>query len=557
MAINTIDAAMLKKCFLAGAANLEAKKEIINELNVFPVPDGDTGTNMTMTILSAAKEVSSISSPTFENLSKAISGGSLRGARGNSGVILSQLFRGFTKEIKTVTVIDAEVLARAFQKATETAYKAVMKPKEGTILTVAKGLADKMNELAGENGDLEEILGQVIEHGRYVLSQTPEMLPVLKEAGVVDSGGQGLIEVISGAYDCLLGKEIDLTAALGSGTTAKVEADAVEADIKFGYCTEFIINIEKKFDNGDELNFKAYLESIGDSIVVVADDEIVKVHVHTNDPGLAIQKALTYGSLSKMKIDNMREEHKEKLIKEAEKAEAEKKAAEEAAKKPAEPKKKYSFISVSAGAGLSEIFEGLGVDVVIEGGQTMNPSTEDMLNAIDKVNAENVFILPNNSNIILAANQAQSIVTDKNVYVVPSKTIPQGITALINFDETADAESNFENMSSEMKNVKTGQVTYAVRDTSMDGKEIKQNDIMGIGDKTILSVGKDIESTTIDMLSQLIDDDSELISVYYGEDVTEEQVNSLTAKLEEAYPDLDLEVHSGGQPIYYYIVSVE
>ena len=557
MAINTIDAAMLKKCFLAGAANLEAKKEVINELNVFPVPDGDTGTNMTMTILSAAKEVSAISVPNFENLSKAISGGSLRGARGNSGVILSQLFRGFTKEIKTATVIDAPVLAKAFQKATETAYKAVMKPKEGTILTVAKGLADKMNELACENGDLEEILGEVIEHGRYVLSQTPEMLPVLKEAGVVDSGGQGLIEVVSGAYDCLLGKEIDLTAALGSGTSAKVEADAVQADIKFGYCTEFIINVEKKFDNGDELNFKAYLESIGDSIVVVADDEIVKVHVHTNDPGLAIQKALTYGSLSRMKIDNMREEHKEKLIKEAEKAEAEKKASEEAAKKPAEPKKKYGFISVSAGAGLSEIFEGLGVDVVIEGGQTMNPSTEDMLNAIDKVNAENVFIFPNNSNIILAANQAQSIVTDKNVYVVPSKTIPQGITALINFDESADADANFENMSSEMKNVKTGQVTYAVRDTSMDGKEIKQNDIMGIGDKTILSVGKDIESTTIDMLSQLIDDDSELISVYYGEDVTSEQVDKLTAKLEEAYPDLDLEVHSGGQPIYYYIVSVE
>ena len=545
------------KCFLAGAANLEAKKEIINELNVFPVPDGDTGTNMTMTILSAAKEVSNIASPNFENLSKAISGGSLRGARGNSGVILSQLFRGFTKEIKSVTVIDAPVLARAFQKATETAYKAVMKPKEGTILTVAKGLSDKMNELACENGDLEEILGQVLEHGRYVLSQTPEMLPVLKEAGVVDSGGQGLIEVLSGIYDCLLGKEIDLTAALGTTTTAKVEADTTQADIKYGYCTEFIINIEKKFDNGDELNFKAYLESIGDSIVVVADDEIVKVHVHTNDPGLAIQKALTYGSLSKMKIDNMREEHKEKLIKEAQKAEAEKKAAEEAAKKPAEPKKKYGFISVSAGAGLSEIFEGLGVDVVIEGGQTMNPSTEDMLNAIDKVNAENVFILPNNSNIILAANQAQSIVTDKNVYVVPSKTIPQGITALINFDESADAEANFDNMSSEMKNVKTGQVTYAVRDTSMDGKEIKQNDIMGIGDKTILSVGKDIEETTIDMLSQLIDDDSELISVYYGEDVSSEQVDSLTAKIEETYPDLDLEVHSGGQPIYYYIVSVE
>ena len=534
-----------------------SKKRDNKRINVFPVPDGDTGTNMTMTILSAAKEVSNIASPNFENLSKAISGGSLRGARGNSGVILSQLFRGFTKEIKSVTVIDAPVLARAFQKATETAYKAVMKPKEGTILTVAKGLSDKMNELACENGDLEEILGQVLEHGRYVLSQTPEMLPVLKEAGVVDSGGQGLIEVLSGIYDCLLGKEIDLTAALGTTTTAKVEADTTQADIKYGYCTEFIINIEKKFDNGDELNFKAYLESIGDSIVVVADDEIVKVHVHTNDPGLAIQKALTYGSLSKMKIDNMREEHKEKLIKEAQKAEAEKKAAEEAAKKPAEPKKKYGFISVSAGAGLSEIFEGLGVDVVIEGGQTMNPSTEDMLNAIDKVNAENVFILPNNSNIILAANQAQSIVTDKNVYVVPSKTIPQGITALINFDESADAEANFDNMSSEMKNVKTGQVTYAVRDTSMDGKEIKQNDIMGIGDKTILSVGKDIEETTIDMLSQLIDDDSELISVYYGEDVSSEQVDSLTAKIEETYPDLDLEVHSGGQPIYYYIVSVE
>ena len=548
---------MLKKCFLAGAANLEAKKEVINELNVFPVPDGDTGTNMTMTILSAAKEVSSISAPTFENLSKAISGGSLRGARGNSGVILSQLFRGFTKEIKTVTVIDAEVLAKAFQKATETAYKAVMKPKEGTILTVAKGLADKMNELACENGDLEEILGEVIEHGRYVLSQTPEMLPVLKEAGVVDSGGQGLIEVMSGAYDCLLGKEIDLTAALGSGTTAKVEADAVQAEIKFGYCTEFIINLEKKFDNGDELNFKAYLESIGDSIVVVADDEIVKVHVHTNDPGLAIQKALTYGSLSKMKIDNMREEHKEKLIKEAEKAEAEKKAAEEAAKKPAEPMKKFGFISVSAGAGLSEIFEGLGVDFIIEGGQTMNPSTEDMLNAIDKVNAENIYIFPNNSNIILAANQAKSIVTDKKIYVVPSKTIPQGITALINFDDSVDADTNFENMASEMKTVKTGQVTYAVRDTSMDGKEIKQNDIMGIGDKTILSVGKDIESTTLDMLSQLVDDDSELISVYYGEDVPDEAVDSLSAKLEDTYPDLDLEIHRGGQPIYYYIVSVE
>lgn len=555
MAINTIDAAMLKKCFLAGAANLEAKKEAINELNVFPVPDGDTGTNMTMTIMSAAKEVAAISLPTMENLAKAVSGGSLRGARGNSGVILSQLFRGFTKEIKTVELINADVLARAFEKATETAYKAVMKPKEGTILTVAKGIADKMSELSFESDDLEDILGKVLEHGRYVLSQTPEMLPVLKQAGVVDSGGQGLIEVLSGAYDCLLGKEVDFTAVSGSSMGTKTETGGTgDFEIRFGYCTEFIINLEKKFDNGDELNFKAYLESIGDSIVVVADDEIVKVHVHTNDPGLAIQKALTYGSLSRMKIDNMREEHQEKLIKEEKKAEA---ARQEEEKKANEPKKPFGFISVSVGAGLSEIFQGLGVDVIIEGGQTMNPSTEDMLNAIDKVNAENVFILPNNSNIILAANQAQSIVKDKKVLVVPSKTIPQGITAIINFDENAAPEENLENMTCEMKNVKTGQVTYAVRDTSMDGKEIKQNDIMGIGDKTILSVGSDIEGVTLDMLSQLITEESELISVYYGEDVTEEQVGSLTLKLEESYPELDLEIHSGGQPIYYYIVSVE
>lgn len=553
MAINTIDAAMLKKCFLAGAANLEAKKEAINELNVFPVPDGDTGTNMTMTILSAAKEINSITTPTMENLCKAISGGSLRGARGNSGVILSQLFRGFTKEIKTVTVIDAQVLSRAFDKAAETAYKAVMKPKEGTILTVAKGIAEKMSELAFESDDLEDILGKVIEHGRYVLSQTPQMLPVLKEAGVVDSGGQGLIEVLSGAYDCLLGKEMDLSAEVLAGGQAKISgAAAGGADIKFGYCTEFIINLEKKFDNGDELKFKAYLESIGDSIVLVADDGIVKVHVHTNDPGLAIQKALTYGSLSRMKIDNMREEHQEKLLREAESA---KQPAEPV--KADEPKKQYGFISVSAGAGLSEIFKGLGVDVIIEGGQTMNPSTEDMLNAVDKVNAENVFILPNNSNIILAANQAQSIVKDKKVHVIPSKTIPQGITAIINFDETVSAEDNAAVMSGEMKNVKTGQVTYAVRDTSMDGKEIRQNDIMGIGDKTILSVGTDIETVTLDMVSQLINEDSELISVYYGEDMKQEQVDALTAKLEAAYPDMDLEVHSGGQPIYYYIVSVE
>ena len=554
MAVKTINTELFRKMFLAGAANLEAKKEFINELNVFPVPDGDTGTNMTLTIMSAAKEVQSLENADMLTIAKAISSGSLRGARGNSGVILSQLLRGFTKEIREHKEIDAVILAKACERATATAYKAVMKPKEGTILTVAKGISRKAEELAETTEDLEVFIPEVIKYAEEVLAQTPEMLPVLKEAGVVDSGGQGLLEVIHGAYDAFLGKEIDYAAIEASGGTKMVKpSQQAEADIKFGYCTEFIIMTEKEFTDKNEAEFKAYLESIGDSIVCVADDDIVKIHVHTNDPGLAIQKALTYGQLSRMKIDNMREEHQEKLIKDAEKA-----AAQQASeKKKKEPRKPVGFIAVSIGEGMNGIFRELGADYIIEGGQTMNPSTEDMLNAIDKVNAENVFILPNNSNIILAANQAQSIVTDKNVYVVPSKTIPQGITALINFDESADAEANFDNMSSEMKNVKTGQVTYAVRDTSMDGKEIKQNDIMGIGDKTILSVGKDIEETTIDMLSQLIDDGSELISVYYGADVSSEQVDSLTAKIEETYPDLDLEVHSGGQPIYYYIVSVE
>lgn len=565
MEITSINSKLLARMFLAGAKNLDSKKDWINELNVFPVPDGDTGTNMTMTIMSAAKEVSSLTNPTMAELAKAISSGSLRGARGNSGVILSQLFRGFCKVIKEYDEIDVTILCEACQKAVETAYKAVMKPKEGTILTVAKGAAEKALELSDETEDVVTFVEEVIKQAEYVLDQTPEMLPVLKQAGVVDSGGQGLVQVLKGAYDALIGKEIDYTieGAPTGAAPAKISAET-EAEIKFGYCTEFIIVLNAPMSDNEEHAYKAFLESIGDSIVVVADDEIVKTHVHTNDPGLALQKALTFGSLSKIKIDNMREEHQEKLIKDSQKLAAQQKAEEEAyeaaqadEKTNNMPAKEMGFVSVSIGEGMNEVFRGLGVDYLIEGGQTMNPSTEDMLNAIDKVNAENVFILPNNSNIILAANQAQSIVTDKNVYVVPSKTIPQGITALINFDESADAEANFDNMSSEMKNVKTGQVTYAVRDTSMDGKEIKQNDIMGIGDKTILSVGKDIEETTIDMLSQLIDDDSELISVYYGADVSSEQVDSLTAKIEETYPDLDLEVHSGGQPIYYYIVSVE
>ena len=558
--VNTIDAKMLQKMFLAGAKNLEAKKEWINELNVFPVPDGDTGTNMTLTILSAAKEISAIEEPTMESLAKGIKSGSLRGARGNSGVILSQLFRGFTKEIAQHDRLDTIVLANAMQRATETAYKAVMKPKEGTILTVAKGAADKARELAPQMEDMAEFMRLVIEYADEVLERTPDMLPVLKQAGVVDSGGQGLMQVLKGAYDAFMGKEIDLTiegAKAPSASKATASAPSTEDfDITFGYCTEFIIMLEKEYTMDTELDFKAYLESIGDSIVVVSDDEIVKVHVHTNDPGLAIQRALTYGSLTNMKIDNMREEHQEKVIKEAEKQAALEQAAQEVAK-PEEPRKETGFISVAAGDGLSEIFKGLGVDYIIEGGQTMNPSTEDMLEAISHVNADNVFILPNNSNIILAAQQATYLVEDKNIFVVPSKTVPQGITAVINMGYDCSPEENLETMTEAMKAVKTGQVTYAVRNTMIDDVEIKENDIMGLGDHTILAVGQDIADTAFDTVVKMADEDSELISIYYGSDVSEDEAQALCERIEKEYPDCDVELQYGGQPIYYYILSVE
>ena len=551
MAVNTINAELLSKMFLAGAANIEAKKEFINELNVFPVPDGDTGTNMSLTIMAAAKEVASLDKPNMETLAKAISSGSLRGARGNSGVILSQLFRGFTKAIKETNEIDVLTLAHACVKAKETAYKAVMKPKEGTILTVARGIADKALELADTVEDLEEFIPQVIAHAEEVLAKTPEMLPVLKEAGVVDSGGQGLLEVIKGAYDAFLGKEIDYTQiAPSASVNVKVSAETT-AEIKFGYCTEFIIMTEKEFTDKDEKEFKTFLESIGDSIVCVADDEIVKIHVHTNDPGLAIQKALTYGQLTRMKIDNMREEHEEKLIREAEKL------AEEQKAKAKEEQKEFGFIAVSMGEGLNEIFKELGVDYIIEGGQTMNPSTDDMLQAIDQVNAKHVFIFPNNKNITLAANQAKSLVEDKDVIVIPTKTVPQGITAIINFVPDISAEENEEAMMDAIQYVKTGQVTYAVRDTCIDEKEIHKDDIMGIGDSGILAVGTDIAATTKEMLAELVDEDSELISVYYGEDISEEDAMQLTEELEELYPSVDIDTHLGGQPIYYYVISVE
>ena len=560
MATKTINVDVLAKMFLAGAQNIEAKKDYINELNVFPVPDGDTGTNMSMTIMAAAKEVTALDKPEMKDLAKAISSGSLRGARGNSGVILSQLLRGFTKAIKEEKEIDVLTLATACQRARDTAYKAVMKPKEGTILTVASGIATKAAEMAEETDDLEEFIPAVIDHAQEVLNQTPEMLPVLKEAGVVDSGGQGLLEVIKGGYDAFLGKEIDYSAIKPSTGVAVTKVNTEDtADIKFGYCTEFIILTEKEFTEDDEHEFKKFLSSIGDSIVCVADDDIVKIHVHTNDPGLAIQRALTYGQLSKMKIDNMREEHQEKLIRDAEKV-AEQQAKEEAAyeeKKSAEPRKAMGFIAVSIGAGMNEIFKELGADYIIEGGQTMNPSTEDMLNAIDQVNADTVFILPNNKNIVLAANQAKSLVEDKEIIVIPTKTVPQGITAIINFMPDADAKTNEETMLEEIKNVKTGQVTYAVRDTHIDDKEIHEGDIMGIGDSGILAVGKELEGTTKELIANLVDEDSELISIYYGEEVSEEDAEKFTEEISELYPDVDVDIQFGGQPIYYYVLAVE
>ena len=550
----TIDARILSRMFLAGAKNLEAKKEWINELNVFPVPDGDTGTNMTMTIMAAAAEVGSLGDTDMESLAKAISSGSLRGARGNSGVILSQLLRGFTKSVKTKEELDAKAIAAAMEKGVETAYKAVMKPKEGTILTVAREAAAKAVELAETAEDLDTFFQAVIAHAEETLAKTPEMLPVLKEAGVVDSGGQGLLEVYHGAYDGFLGKEIDYTQfgeAKGPAVT-KIGAQA-EADIKFGYCTEFIILLDKPMAEETEHEFKKFLMSLGDSIVLVADDEIVKVHVHTNHPGQAIEKALTFGALSRMKIDNMREEHQEKLIKDAEKLAKEQEEKEAAA----QPPKEVGFISVSVGNGMTEIFKELGVDYLIEGGQTMNPSTEDMLNAIARVNAKTIYIFPNNKNIILAANQARDLTEDKEIVVVPTKTIPQGITAMISYVPEKNSAENTEAMLQAIERVKTGQVTYAVRDTRIDDKEIHEGDIMGIGDHGILAVGKDRLEVTKETVAEMVDDESEVISIYYGADTEKAEAEELAAAIEEEYPDCDVELNAGGQPIYYYVISVE
>lgn len=574
MGISTIDAGMLKNAFLAGAKGLEAKKDWINELNVFPVPDGDTGTNMTLTIMAAAKEVAELENPTMDQLAKVISSGSLRGARGNSGVILSQLLRGFTKEIKAVEEIDTTILANAMVRGTETAYKAVMKPKEGTILTVAKAMADKGLEMASQTDDIEEFVKQVIEYGDYVLSQTPEMLPVLKQAGVVDSGGQGLMQVVKGAVDGLLGKTVDFSldtvpdsgnrpAAGEKAARGAARTDIDTADIKFGYCTEFIINLEKVYTDKDETELKSYLESIGDSLVVVSDDEIVKVHVHTNHPGLAFEKALAFGSLSRMKIDNMREEHQERVIQDSERLAREQAAREQEDKDKAtgeeapSERREYGFIAVSSGEGLSDIFRGIGADCLIEGGQTMNPSTEDMLKAIERVNAENIFILPNNKNIIMAAQQARDLTEDKNIIVIPSRTVPQGITALVNFMPDLGPEENTQTMTEEMGNVRTAQITYAVRTTNIDGIDIEEGDIMALGDHGMLAVGKSVDGVALDAMKEMLDEECELVTIYYGADVSEHEAKVLEKQAQEQYPDKEIELQYGGQPIYYYLISAE
>lgn len=561
MIIRTLSTADIRKCFLAGANALDARKEIINDLNVFPVPDGDTGTNMTMTIMSAAREVAALEEDAdMQQLCKAISSGSLRGARGNSGVILSQLLRGFTKEIKKAEEVDVQVLTKAFEHAVASAYKAVMKPKEGTILTVARAGSEKALQICDGTENIIELVNSVVLYMRDVLDMTPDMLPVLKEAGVVDSGGEGLLTILEGAYDCLLGKNVNYDIKTGEGMAPSVSAGAkteaiADVDIKYGYCTEFIIMLEKKFSRQDELEFKAYLESIGDSIVCVADEDIVKIHVHTNDPGLAIQKALTYGSLTRMKIDNMREEHNERVIRDADRKAQEQKEAEKQAEEM--PHKEHGFISVSVGDGLNDIFRELGVDYVIEGGQTMNPSTEDILDAISKVNADNIFLLPNNSNIILACEQAKDLTKDKNIYVIPTKNIPQGITAMINFVEGITASENAETMKASLSEVKAGQVTYAVRDTSVDGKTIKAGDIMGLSDKTIETVGSDIVDTTVALLSKMLDEDSELVTIYIGQDGSMEDARQIEKEVEKIDSELEVEIQYGGQPIYYYFLSVE
>ncbi len=566
MGIFTIGADELRRYFISGVHALEGNKAWINELNVFPVPDGDTGTNMCMTLESAVNEVEHAASQTVPALAKAISFGSLRGARGNSGVIMSQLLRGFCKDIQDRESLDAAAVASACGRAVETAYKAVMKPKEGTILTVSRGVAEKMAELAQEETDLEILVRQVIVYGDEVLAHTPELLPVLKEAGVVDSGGQGLMVFLKGVFSAMQGKEVPSpqdvrleTVQKGAAGQRPVNTENIStSDIKFGYCTEFLINLTNPMTEEEESGFRAYLESLGDSIVMVADEEIVKVHVHTNDPGLAIQKALTFGGLTNMKIDNMRYEHQERLIQDASRiAEEEKRAREEKTEKPRE-RRKTAFIATSVGAGLKEIFLSLGVDEVVEGGQTMNPSTDDLLKAVAHVNADLVYILPNNSNIILTAEQAGRLSKDSHVVVIPTKTIPQGITAMMNYMPEDEEEVNTSRMRESLKTVRSGEVTYAVRTTRIAGKDICQGDIMGLGGPDgLYAVGQEVAETTFRTVEAMMSEEAGLVTLYYGEGVSEEDAGDIADRLREAFPDIEVELFEGGQPIYYYIISVE
>ncbi len=556
METNTIDAALLSRMFLAGARNLEARKDYINELNVFPVPDGDTGTNMSMTILSAAAEVTRLEKVDMENLSRAISSGSLRGARGNSGVILSQLLRGFSKAFAKESELTTATIAVAMQKAVETAYKAVMKPKEGTILTVARESAKKAEELARQNKDMQPFLEEVLNYSEEVLQRTPEMLSVLKEAGVVDSGGQGLLEIFRGAYRAYMGEEVEdyIENLPGQEETAR-PVQAADEEIVFGYCTEYIILLNQQLKQQEEEELKDYLNSIGDSLVMVADEDLVKVHVHTNDPGLAIQKGLSYGQLSRMKIDNMREEHQEKLFKDGQELTGQQSG--EGQKQQKQPSKEIGFVAVSAGDGMQQIFKELGVDCLIEGGQTMNPSTDDFLKAVEQVPAHTVFLFPNNKNIIMAANQAKEMSKDKEITVIPTETVPQGISAMICFEPDRPAAENERNMLEEIAKVKTGQVTYAVRDTVVEEHEIHEHDLMGIGDHGLLAVGTDMEKVTLETVDALVDEETELISIYYGADIKQAQADHLEEQISAKYRDCDLELTYGGQPVYYFVISVE
>jgi len=558
MGMTSIDASQISKCFLSGAKTIEKNKDFINELNVFPVPDGDTGTNMTATIMAAAKEVVAASENDMAAVCKAMSSGSLRGARGNSGVILSQLLRGFTKPIKAEKTLDVKLLALAMQNACDTAYKAVMKPMEGTILTVARGAAEKARSLSESTDDIVFFAEEVAKEAEEILKKTPEMLPVLKEAGVVDSGGQGLVCVLQGVRDFLQGKEIDLS--LESFDEEKKKEEVEES--RFAYEAAFRILPSAVFTDSDESEMKHYYASIGENVYISRTVEDVCVTLRTNDPGHVLTKALSFGPLTSVSIINDRLEPKKKG--ESGLSEFFKRPPEDAAQREQKPKeekasakKEVAFVAVSIGKGLNTIFKEMGADFVIEGGQTMNPSTEDILKAVKKANAKTCFVLPNNKNIILAANQARDIASDCEVIVLPTKTIPQGITALINYIPEESARDNAKRMLKEIDNVKSAEITYAVRDTKINDHEIHKGDYMGIGDKGLLSVNPDIQATFVELLNSMLTEESSLVTVYYGRDVKKKDLKKITDKLTETFPSVEFEIEEGGQPVYYFIISVE